>query len=112
MASTRERHRQSLRTLPKDADESFVLLSSFALCAQIADLPESDNAARTGYPLTTPLRTILDLAAANAISREALSKALLQIAERGLITRGQIKSARIPEVSRLQLEALLEWKKR
>ena len=42
----------------------------------------------------------------------AVSKALLQIAGRGLITRGQLKSARIPEVSRLQLETLLEWKKR
>ena len=82
------------------------------LALHYADLPEGDIAARNGYRLTTPLRTILDLAAANAISREALSMALLQIVERGLITRGQIKSARIPEVSRLQLEALLAWKKR
>ncbi len=77
-----------------------------------ADLPESDIAARNGYRLTTPLRTILDLVAANAMPRKALSKALLQIAERGLIARGQVKSARIPEASRLQLETLLEWKKR
>ncbi len=81
------------------------------LALHYADLPESDIGARNGYRLTTPLRTVLDLAA-NAMPREALSKALLQIVKRGLITRGQVKSARIPEVSRLQLEALLEWKKR
>jgi hypothetical protein len=105
-----DRHPDLHMTVPTSFRRSGETPEGLAL--HYADLPESDIAARTGYRLTTPLRTILDLAAANAISREALSKALLQIAERGLITRGQIKSARIPEVSRLQLEALLEWKKR
>ncbi len=82
------------------------------LALHFADLPESDIGARNGYRLTTPLRTILDLAAANAMPREELSKVLLQIVKRGLIARGQVKSARIPEVSRLQLEAMLGWKKR
>ena len=37
--------------------------------------------------------------------RAGLSKALQQIAERGLIARGQVKSARIPEATRLQFES-------
>jgi predicted transcriptional regulator of viral defense system len=77
-----------------------------------ADLAESDIAARNGYKLTTPLRTILDLAAVDMVPRATLSKALMQIAERGMITRGQVKSARIPAAARLQLEELLRWKKR
>jgi hypothetical protein len=77
-----------------------------------ADLAESDIAARKGYRLTTPLRTILDLATADTVPREELSKALLGIVERGLITREQVEGARIPEVAQLQLEALLGWKKR
>ena len=77
-----------------------------------ADLAESDIAARNGYRLTTPLRTILDLVAADTMPHEELSKALLGILKRRLITRKQVKGARIPEVAQLQLEALLGWKKR
>ena len=82
------------------------------LTLHYADLPESDIAARNGYRLTTPLRTILDLAVTNTMPRAELSKALLWIVERGLITRRQAKGARIPEAAQLQLEALLGWKKR
>ena len=82
------------------------------LTLHYADLPESDIAARNGYRLTTPLRTILDLVVANTMPRAELSKALLRIVERGLITRRQAKGARIPEAAQLQLEALLGWKKR
>jgi hypothetical protein len=86
------------------------------------DLPESDIAGAEGYRLTTPLRTILDLAAgdlaagdlaagdlaaADTMPRAELSKALLGMVERRLITRAQVKSARIPEASRLQLAELL-----
>ncbi|HTU50859.1 MAG TPA: hypothetical protein VMF56_09705 [Acidobacteriaceae bacterium] len=72
-----------------------------------ANLRESDIAARKGYRLTTPLRTILDLVAADTMPREELSKALLGILERGLITREQVEGARIPEAAQIQLEALL-----
>jgi hypothetical protein len=81
------------------------------LTLHYADLPESDIAARSGYRLTTPLRTILDLEAANTMPREQVSKALLGILERGMITRRQVKGAKIPEAAQLQLEALLGWKK-
>jgi hypothetical protein len=82
------------------------------LTLHYADLPESDIAARNGYRLTTPLRTILDLVAADTMPRAELSKALQWVVERRLITRAQAKSARIPEVAHLQLEELLEWRKR
>ncbi len=87
------------------------------LTLHYCDLPESDIAGAEGYRLTTPLRTILDLAAgdlaagdlaaADTMPRAELSKALLGMVERHLITRAQVKSARIPEASRLQLEDLL-----
>jgi hypothetical protein len=71
-----------------------------------ADLPESDIAERNGYRLTTPLRTILDLAtgdlaAAGTMPRAELSKAVLEMVERRLISHSQVKSARIAEVARL-----------
>jgi hypothetical protein len=82
------------------------------LTLHYADLPEGDIAARKGYRLTTPLRTILDLVAADTMPREELSKALLGILKRRLITRKQVNGARIPEIAQLQLEALLGWKTR
>ncbi len=81
------------------------------LTLHYGELRESDIAARKGYRLTTPLRTILDLAAADTMPREELSKALMGILERGLITPKQVEGARIPEVAQMQLEALLGWKK-
>jgi hypothetical protein len=77
-----------------------------------ADLPEGDIASRKGYRLTTPLRTILDLSETTWMPRPELSKALLQMVERRLIARAQVRAAEIPEASRLQLEKLVEWKKR
>jgi hypothetical protein len=44
--------------------------------------------------------------------RAELSEALLGMVNRRLITRAQVKNARISEASRLQLEQLLGWKKR
>lgn len=81
------------------------------LTLHYANLAESDIAERTGYRLTTPLRTILDLAAGDTMPQAELSKALSEIVKRRLITRRQVKSARIAEVARLQLEELLGWKK-
>jgi hypothetical protein len=82
------------------------------LTLHYANLPESDIAARNGYRLTTPLRTILDLVVADTMPHAELSKALLGILKWRLITRKQVEGARIPEVAQLQLEALLGWKKR
>jgi putative AbiEi antitoxin of type IV toxin-antitoxin system len=108
-------HPELEMTVPK----SFRRMSATpeGLTLHYADLPESDIAARNGYRLTTPLRTILDLAAgdlatgdaaaADTMPRAELSKALQRILERGLITPEQAKGARIPEAAQLQLEELL-----
>ncbi|MES2220202.1 MAG: type IV toxin-antitoxin system AbiEi family antitoxin domain-containing protein [Acidobacteriota bacterium] len=97
------------------------------LTLHYAKLAESEIAEGNGYRLTAPLRTILDLAAGEmaagsvaagemaaegAMLRAELSKALLEMVERRLITRSQVKSAKVPEVVRLQLEQLLGLKKR
>ena len=87
------------------------------LTLHYANLSESDIAERTGYRVTTPLRTILDLATGDLATGDAmpqaeLSKALSEIVKQRLITRRQVKSARIAEVARLQLEELLGWKTR
>lgn len=87
------------------------------LMLHFADLPESDIAERDiaageGYRMTGPLRTVLDMAALNTMPRKALSEALFRIMQRGLITRAQIRRAKIPEASRRQLEAMLGVKKR
>ena len=97
-------------TVPKGFRRMGATLEGLTL--HYGELPESDIAARKGYRLTTPLRTILDLVKADTMPRAELSKALQWILERGLITREQVKGARIPEVAQLQLEALLGWKKR
>lgn len=77
-----------------------------------ADLPKGDIAEGRGFRVTTALRTILDLAvgsgaAPHAVPRRELSKALLNILERRLITRAQVRSAKVPEAYRLVLEELL-----
>ena len=87
-------------------------LSPEGLTLHSANLAESDIAEREGYRLTTPLRTILDLATGDAMPRAELSKALMEMVERRLITRSPVKSARIAEAFRLQLEELLGWEKR
>jgi hypothetical protein len=77
-----------------------------------ADLPGSDIEIRKGYRLTTPLRTILDLSETEWMPRAEVSAALMEMANRRLITRYQIQSANIPEATRQQFEKLLAWKKR
>lgn len=77
-----------------------------------ADLPKSDIAVRDGYRLTTPLRTILDLAATDLMPRAELSAAMVLISNKGLITPAQVKRAKIPEASRQKFMQLAEKKPR
>ena len=72
-----------------------------------ADLPESDIVLAQGCRVTSPLRTILDLAAADTVPRVVLRYALLQMLERERITRDDLKRASIPVESRQQFEQLL-----
>jgi predicted transcriptional regulator of viral defense system len=60
-----------------------------------ADLPESDVQTAQGFKFTRPLRTILDLIEAGTVERNFIRQALRQSVERGLISRQQIRNARM-----------------
>jgi len=77
------------------------------LALHSADLPESDIVFARGCRVTSPLRTILDLAAADTLPRSVLGHTLLQMLERERITRDDLKRASIPVESRQQFEQLL-----
>jgi predicted transcriptional regulator of viral defense system len=57
-----------------------------------ARLGESDLEQHDGFQVTTPLRTLLDVAAA-PVARNQVEKALLDALRRGLIRRSQIETA-------------------
>lgn len=57
-----------------------------------ATLRAEDVTDRDGYRVTTPLRTLLDVAA-STISLEHLGAATLQALERGLVRRGRLREA-------------------
>ena len=59
-----------------------------------AELPEpnpDEIEERPGFRLTTPLRTLLDLAQAQTLSPDLLVQGLLQALDRGLVTQAQIE---------------------
>ena len=67
-----------------------------ALMLHRADLSEREIVVAQGPRFTGPLRTVLDLAMADTVPQSILRKALLQMIEGKLITREDIKQARIP----------------
>lgn len=66
-------------------------------------LDKSDTEEREGFAVTTPLRTILDVAADKAVSDEYLKQAVQQSIDRGLVRKAGLLSAvkKSPEISRL-----------
>ena len=77
------------------------------LVLHYADLPESDLQAAQGFKFTRPLRTILDLIEAGAVERNFIRQALRQSVERGLISRQQIRNARMSGSVRKIIEEAL-----
>ena len=77
------------------------------LTLHFADLPDNDIVLARGCRVTSPLRTVLDLAAADTMPRSVLGHALLQMMERERITRDDLKRASIPVESRQLFEQLL-----
>jgi hypothetical protein len=51
-----------------------------------ASLDEENVEQRQGFAVTRPLRTIIDLTAAEAVSRDIVEQALMEGRKRGLIT--------------------------
>src|ERR1700690_1896158 len=65
------------------------------LVLHYADVPDSDVQTAQGFKYTRPLRTILDLIEAGTVERNFIRQALRQAVDRGLITRQQVRSARM-----------------
>jgi predicted transcriptional regulator of viral defense system len=59
-----------------------------------AFLKEEEVEQRQGFALTRPLRTIVDLAAAELVSRDMIAQALAEGRNRGLITAREVASLR------------------
>ena len=72
-----------------------------------ADLPDEDVQASQGFKYTRPLRTILDLIEADTVERVFVRQALGQALHRGLITRKQIKTAKLSGSARKVFEDFL-----
>lgn len=65
-----------------------------------ANLPTTDVEVGPGYKYTRPLRTILDLIEADTIERTFIRQALRQAVDRGLITRQELRNAKMSETAR------------
>jgi predicted transcriptional regulator of viral defense system len=56
-------------------------------------LAESDILRRSGYAVTTPLRSVLDLVSSESISRDIIRQAIREARHRGLITAAEFTQA-------------------
>jgi predicted transcriptional regulator of viral defense system len=65
------------------------------LVLHYADLDATDIQSAQGFRVTRPLRTIIDVAEADTVERGFLRQAIRQALERGLITRSEIKRAKL-----------------
>jgi predicted transcriptional regulator of viral defense system len=77
------------------------------LVLHYADLAGSDVQTAQGFKFTRPLRTILDLIEAGTAERNFIRQALRQAVDRGLITRQQIRNARMSGPARKIVEEVL-----
>jgi len=77
------------------------------LVLHYANLPESDVQNAQGFKFTRPLRTILDLIEADTVERNFIRQALRQAIDRGLISRQQIRNARMSGPARKIVEDVL-----
>ena len=71
-----------------------------------AALPEDDVEQRIGYSVTTPLRTLLDMAD-TPLSQEHLNKAVEDALERGLVRRRLLETAPSSPMARQRLNRAL-----
>lgn len=62
-----------------------------AIALHYAELPTNDVSERSGYRVTTPLRTIIDIAA-NALDEDQLARAIDDARRAGLVTNRRLRS--------------------
>lgn len=67
-----------------------------------ANLKESDIEKREGYSVTTPLRTLIDVAEGN-LSEEELAKALRDALDKGLVQLKKVDVTRMTEQGKLRM---------
>ena len=74
-----------------------------------SDLAPDDLEERTGYLVTSPLRTLLDIARSPRIAPEHLEVALAQVLERGLVRMSRLEEAAkgLPAAARKRLAKAL-----
>jgi len=72
----------------------------------VADLAPSDAQHRAGYGVTTPLRTLLDVAD-SPLSQEHLDEAVRDALERGLVRRHSLETSPCSHVARRRLDQAL-----
>jgi predicted transcriptional regulator of viral defense system len=92
-------------TVPKDFRRNSEIPGILVL--HYADLPERDIRTAQGFKFTRPLRTILDLIEAGTVERNFIRQAIGQAVDRGLITRPQIRNARMSGPARKVVEEAL-----
>jgi predicted transcriptional regulator of viral defense system len=71
-----------------------------------ASLAEEEIEPRPGYSVTTPLRTLMDVAG-SALSQEHLDAAAKEALERGLVRRSVLDSVRCEPAARMRLDRAL-----
>jgi len=59
-----------------------------------ADLPAEATEERTGFRVTRPMRTILDLSESKDLSPDLLAQAFTEARKRGLITESEVRENR------------------
>jgi predicted transcriptional regulator of viral defense system len=72
----------------------------------VASLTEEETEFRVGFSVTTPLRTLVDIAD-SALSQEHLDAAVREALERGLVRRTLLQSAPCPTEARARLDRAL-----
>jgi len=72
-----------------------------------ARLTPDDIEHRRGFNVTTPLRTILDIAESHA-SRDLLEGAVRDALRRGVVRRSQLLSSELPKEAKAKLQAAME----
>ena len=70
-------------------------------------LAQGEIESRPGYSVTTPMRTLIDVAG-SALSQEHLDAAVREALERGLVLRSRLGTARCEPVARMRLDRALE----
>lgn len=63
------------------------------LVLHFADLKDHDIQSQQGYLVTTPLRTLIDIAEKEELSRDLIHQSVDQALQRGLVTRREIVQA-------------------